>query len=109
MRRMTCKEAKATGVFSTILLLLTCFTTACQPTPESEIVVNKNNDAQNQQTMVTTAQPFSAPEQWTDSYEYYDEKGYGQHRCRCYNTSNRIVQCLCACSRSFLRRRRRKR
>ena len=74
MRRMTCKEAKATVVFSTILLLLTCFTTACQPTPESEIVVNKNNDAQNQQTMVTTAQPFSAPEQWTDSYEYYDGK-----------------------------------
>ena len=72
--RRTTHKVKTTAVLLTALLLFTCFTIACQPTPESAIVVNKNNDAQNQQTMDTTTQPFSAPEQWTDSDEYYDGK-----------------------------------
>ena len=44
MHRKTGKRVKLTAVLLTCLLLFACFTTACQPTPEKEIVAGKDDD-----------------------------------------------------------------
>lgn len=44
MNRKSNRKVKLAAIALASLLLFTCFTTACQPTPESEIVVGKNND-----------------------------------------------------------------
>ena len=48
------------------LLLLTCFTTACQPTPEEEIIVNKNDGVLESAIAATPAPTahYDAPETW---------------------------------------------
>lgn len=57
------------------LLLACCFTTACQPTPEKEIVVVKSDGAMDAVIAATTApdtQKFSAPSHYTDSGTFYN-------------------------------------
>lgn len=44
MNYKTNKKVILTAFLVTSLLLFTCFTTACQPTPESGVVVGKNNE-----------------------------------------------------------------
>ena len=44
MRGRSSRKGRAITVMAACILLLTCFTTACQPTPEKEIVVGKNQD-----------------------------------------------------------------
>lgn len=43
MNHKSNRKVKITAVLMTSLLLFTCFTTACQPTPEKEVVVDKNS------------------------------------------------------------------
>ena len=44
MNNKSNRRVKLISIALASLLLLTCFTTACQPTPEKEVVVGKNND-----------------------------------------------------------------
>ncbi|HPK14526.1 MAG: hypothetical protein BWY35_01496 [Firmicutes bacterium ADurb.Bin248] len=60
-----------------LVLALTCFAAACQPTPEAEIVVNKGDDAAGNAIsgtaapLATTAAPEVTPEpvRWTGEFE----------------------------------------
>lgn len=80
MRRRSSRKSKMIAILLTTVLLVTCFTTACQPTPEKPIVQSKDNDsvaqaiAQSQvQESDQTAEinKFSAPNTWQG--EAHDE------------------------------------
>lgn len=52
-----------------VIMLLACFTTACQPTPKTQVVINKNNNAL-ESAIAATAAPtstYKAPESVKDS------------------------------------------
>ena len=73
------KENGMKKSINTIIILITIVFTmtvlsACQPTPENEIVVNKNTQPNQDNSLNTAMPPYSVPEQWTDTYEYYDGK-----------------------------------
>ncbi len=69
-------KSKASGRLAAALtaavMLVACFTTACQPTPETPIVVNKN-DGVLESAIAATPEPetrYEAPETWTlDAFE----------------------------------------
>ena len=44
MRSRSSRRGRAAAVLLVCVMLIACFTTACQPTPEEEIVVGKNQD-----------------------------------------------------------------
>lgn len=44
MRSRSSRKSKAVAIVLTTVLLVTCFTTACQPTPEKPIVVGRQED-----------------------------------------------------------------
>lgn len=60
------------------IAVFSCFATACRPTPESEIVVNKGDGILEAVAMSTPlpdapkATPYAAPEQYSDSQTFYD-------------------------------------
>lgn len=79
MKDKSKRSAKLISAALTAVLLVTCFTTACQPTPEKPIVQTKNNDtvadavaqyqAQDEETVVIHT--YTAPETW--QAEAHDE------------------------------------
>ena len=66
MRGKSKKSVKLISALLSSVLLVTCFTTACQPTPETPVVINKNagvmESAISGQDEQETAVPYSAPE-----------------------------------------------
>lgn len=63
------------------LMLVVCIMTACQPTPKEEIIVNKKNNEDNivssttrPSTETTERLKYNFPENWKDSFSYYDGK-----------------------------------
>lgn len=63
-----------------VIAVFTFFATACQPTPESEIVVNKGDGVLEAAALATPlpdtpkAAPYAAPERYSDSQTFYDGK-----------------------------------
>ncbi len=73
MRQYTKHSVKAIAMLVAIIVSATCFTTACQPTPESPIVVNKGSGEYEQIILATPApelisKPYLASE-WDETYE----------------------------------------
>ncbi len=86
------RGVKAAAFLLSLTLLLSCFTTACQPTPEQEVVINKGDDALGNAVLNTpagaggdnkpadadvTAQlraSIGAPEHWSDTLTTEDGK-----------------------------------
>ena len=56
MNNKSNRKVKITAILLTSLLLFTCFTTACQPTPENSIVVGKD-----MQAMLSKAKSYQDP------------------------------------------------
>lgn len=86
MKKKTKLSVRITAVLLAGLMLLICFTTACQPTPAKPIIVNKNKDlaqvVQNQEsapTSVATTQPYATGKKLkdivlpTDRYKFKSE------------------------------------
>ncbi|MDD5017048.1 MAG: DUF6034 family protein [Eubacteriales bacterium] len=72
MRGKSSRKAHVTALILTAVLLISCFTTACQPTPEEEIVVGKDQDemlsaaAQTQEAeSEMVSEQVDAPETYT--------------------------------------------
>ncbi len=68
-RRRSSRKARMSAVLMAAVLLLTCFTTACQPTPEAPIVQSKDNDSVAQAIEDSADAPeeihtFTAPDTW---------------------------------------------
>ena len=65
---------------SALLLLVTCFTTACQPTPEKAVVVQKSKPEAVVSDSTTSSAPSATPVPSTEKYikwidQYNDDKG----------------------------------
>lgn len=61
------KKNRIAGLISLLLAVMmsiTCFTTACQPTPEKPIVQSKDNERVAQAIDDTETHTFSAPDSW---------------------------------------------
>ena len=77
MRRRSSRRGKAMAALLAVVLLVTCFTTACQPTPEKPFVQSKDNDAVAE--AIASSPPdspaeihrYAAPETWQS--EIYDD------------------------------------
>ena len=78
MKKKSKRGARAAALLLVPIMLVTCFTTACQPTPEKEVVVNKNNSDLNEKIKQSASpvesdknlqQTMSIPTQWADSFE----------------------------------------
>lgn len=56
------------------LLLISCFTTACQPTPEQPVVVKKNDDTLEKAIEASPApvKKYEAPAHWDEEYSEND-------------------------------------
>ncbi len=70
------KSGKLVAMLLAAVLLVTCFTTACQPTPEKPVVINKA-EGQLEEKISQTELPeekYEAPEKWQQDYEVYDGK-----------------------------------
>ena len=74
MRGRTSRKGRVTAVLLACVLLVACFTTACQPTPEEEIVVGKDQDEMLEAAAQTDteqglkiAEQVDAPETYTTS------------------------------------------
>lgn len=84
MNHKTDKKVKATAILLTGLLLLTCFTTACQPTPETPPVIHRKEDIPKEAILETgKPQPtkvknavepaaYSVLEHWTETVKKND-------------------------------------
>jgi beta-lactamase regulating signal transducer with metallopeptidase domain len=69
MKRKTKTSVRMAAVIAAGIMLMTCFTTACQPTPEKEIVINKGDGKLQEQIYSqgeTTGKPYEAPATWQD-------------------------------------------
>lgn len=69
MRRTSGASAKLAAALLSALLLLTCFTTACQPTPEREFVINRQEDYVETVIASQTFIPLSAPAYVEDAFK----------------------------------------
>ena len=78
MRNRTSRKGRAAALLLACVMMLACFTTACQPTPETPVVVEKGEfediiaqeqteDQENQTPAI--AEPYEAPESWTESVD----------------------------------------
>ena len=70
-RRRSSRKARMSAVLMAAVLLVTCFTTACQPTPETPPIVNKG-DGKLRETIEQSAAPaekYSAPDTWQDEFK----------------------------------------
>lgn len=75
MRHKAGRGARAASLLLAALLLVACFTTACQPTPETPPVINKSDGAL-EQALDAIAQPeqaYDAPETVVESFAAKDE------------------------------------
>lgn len=75
MNHKTNRKVKITAVLLTSLLLFTCFTTACQPTPENEVVVYKGGDTLANEINATPVpkEKYQAPAQYKQGTQtFYD-------------------------------------
>ena len=68
-RRRSSRKARMSAVLMAAVLLLTCFTTACQPTPEAPIVQSKDNDSvaqaiEDSADASEEIHTFTAPDTW---------------------------------------------
>ena len=78
MTKHTNHATRITAMFIALLLLFACFTTACQPTPEKAIVVNKAqglpsealNTDENEQPSESPL--IDVPDKWTDDVQLND-------------------------------------
>lgn len=72
MNNKSNKKVKAGAVLLTVLLLVTCFTTACQPTPVEDVVVNKGDGELENKILKSAvpAQSYNAPEAWQESFDH---------------------------------------
>ncbi len=68
------RSIKAVAVITSLIIAFGCFTTACKPTPQKPIVVNKSESfdkiiesGENIATIDPNAPPYTVPEKWTDS------------------------------------------
>ncbi len=78
MRNKTSRKGRASALLLACVMLLACFTTACQPTPEEPAVVGKGEfediiaqeqtEDQEEKTPVI-AEPYEAPESWTEAVD----------------------------------------
>lgn len=66
----TNRQGRIAAVTLAALLLVSCFTTACQPTPTQPVVVNKNDDALEKVIEASPAptQKYEAPAHWNEEY-----------------------------------------
>ena len=73
MRSRSSAKARTAAVVLSAVLLLTCFTTACQPTPEAPFVQSKDNDSVQKAIESGPEQVvrYSAPDAWQSAL--YDE------------------------------------
>jgi beta-lactamase regulating signal transducer with metallopeptidase domain len=70
----TNKKVKITAILLTALLLFTCFTTACQPTPDEAAVVNKGDGELEEklgQTNTALSGQYQAPDTYQTSFSEY--------------------------------------
>lgn len=76
MPRRSKRRTKAVAAILASVLLVACFTTACQPTPEQPIVVNKNNPALSESIQATPAPEavYDAPEKYQRSFTAKDDR-----------------------------------
>ncbi len=70
------KSKKSVTLISALLiaaLLFTCFTTACQPTPEKPVVIGRQEDVLEAVTPVASEdfEPIEVPERVTETYDEY--------------------------------------
>ena len=70
MNNKSNRNVKITAIVLTSLLLFTCFTTACQPTPEQQAIVGKGDDELDSIIAQTPApvSEYVAPESWSESF-----------------------------------------
>lgn len=70
MKRKSGKSAKAGALLLAGAMLVCCFTTACQPTPEEAAVVNRN-DGKMQDAIgnsdPASVRPLDVPEEWAET------------------------------------------
>jgi beta-lactamase regulating signal transducer with metallopeptidase domain len=68
------KKSKTVGLISLVLasvMLIACFTTACQPTPEDSIIQGKEGalDGITEKSDSNTGEVYTAPESWNETLE----------------------------------------
>lgn len=76
MRSRSSRKSKIVAIVLTTVLLVTCFTTACQPSPEKSIVVNKA-DGKLEEAIDQKSLPegkYDAPESWQEKLEMFNGK-----------------------------------
>lgn len=67
MRNSSKKSVKVVSVIVAAVLFAVCFTTACQPTPETPIVVNKSEGIQEEKISATaTPVNYEVPTRWQE-------------------------------------------
>ncbi|MDD5017046.1 MAG: DUF6034 family protein [Eubacteriales bacterium] len=73
MKEKSRKSVKFISALLAAALLITCFTTACQPTPETEIVVGRQEDVlENVETVASDDfEPIEVPDHVTETYDKY--------------------------------------
>jgi beta-lactamase regulating signal transducer with metallopeptidase domain len=76
MSRRSKRGTKAAAVLLASVLAVACFTTACQPTPEKPVVVNKNDSALSDSLKATPAPEavYDAPETFQKSFPAKDDR-----------------------------------
>lgn len=80
MKKKTVLSVRLAAAALALVMLLVCFTTACQPTPEKPPVVNKADGALEKKITQAPSsgknirEALSIPERWVDSFSYGDGK-----------------------------------
>ena len=63
------KSAAAVSVLLVLVMIVSCFTTACQPTPEEDVVVQRDELEEKIEEPATSATSYNVSEHWTDTEE----------------------------------------
>lgn len=76
MKNMSKRSVKLFVGILSIVLFVCCFTTACQPTPESEVVIGKNNDTLELaiHTEATSGTQINSEEFWIEELQSADKE-----------------------------------
>lgn len=69
MKTKTRASVRMAAVIIAGVMLVACFTTACQPTPEKEIVVNRNDLEEKIQAPAPSVTRYEAPTHWIATEE----------------------------------------
>lgn len=72
MRSRSSRKGKMVAILLTTVLLVTCFTTACQPTPENSIVQGKDNALDGiveKNSAEGSGVTYTTPESWEENME----------------------------------------